>query len=70
MTGEATCGVMFPQRSVVEPKGECVLPDHHSGPHDTGTYLWETDMKCDCHDCLSDEPDNWCVIYWEKETAP
>ena len=66
LTEAGQCGILFSQRSVVEPSGECILPDRHEGPHDTGTHCWHTDMECDCEDCMSDEPDNWCVVYWEK----
>ncbi len=54
----------------------CLLPDRHDGLHlfknPAGIYyVWGTDYECDCEDCMSDEPDNWCLVFGdvEKDTA-
>lgn len=66
------CGVLFTARSSVEPDdvSGCRLNRGHDGPHefvspDSSVFQWETDEDCDCADCNSDEPDDWCMVYWK-----
>lgn len=66
----AECGIIFGghghDRKVVG-ADSCPLPVGHRGPHHAGRFAWETDATCDCEDCRSFEPDNWCVVFWERE---
>ena len=71
------CSVLFPQRDAVSPKDVhgCVLANGHHGPHqffatNLRQYSWSTDMECNCDDCQSDEPANWCTVYREVTAAP
>lgn len=71
------CAILFPRRDGVSPEdcNGCVLPNGHHGPHEFVAsngirYFWETDMDCDCEECLSDEPDNWCIVYWAITSKP
>jgi hypothetical protein len=63
------CGILFPghnlDRKIVGVNEACPLPVGHDGPHRAGLYLWHTDLDCDCADCRSDEPADWCVVYWK-----
>lgn len=64
------CAILFPRDRRPGPEDEqgCLLPRAHYGPHEfiaeSGQRIaWETDMECDCEDCRSDEPDDWCIVY-------
>lgn len=51
----------------------CRLPSDHSGPHeflgaDGVVYQWETDLSCECEDCMQCDGD-YCTIYWEASAA-
>lgn len=66
------CGVLFPKRDAVSPEDTegCILPNGHMSPHKFLTaggrvFRWATDLSCDCESCMSDEPDDWCIDYWE-----
>lgn len=46
------------------------MPNHHEGPHefvadDKRVYRWETDHECNCHDCQSDDANDWCIVIQE-----
>ena len=71
-----TCSILFPARCGVQAEdvNGCVLPSGHTCPHEFiatngRRYSWENDYDCDCEDCQSDEPDNWCLIYWEESKS-
>jgi hypothetical protein len=71
------CAILFPSGRGHMPGDEhgCLLPNGHHEPHefiaDNGHRIaWETDMDCDCEDCQSDEPDNWCIVYKVLNTLP
>jgi hypothetical protein len=71
MASEHVCGVLFPRRDAVSPEDfdGCKLPNGHLGPHefvasDLLRYRWETDLDCDCEECMADEVDDWCIVYW------
>lgn len=64
------CAILFPRDRGHAPEDTdgCLLPNGHHGRHEFVAengkrYSWEIDMTCDCEDCLSDEPDNWCIVY-------
>lgn len=63
------CGTLFPSRDAVSPKDQhgCVLERSHFGPHEfvcgSLRVTWETDMQCNCEDCQSEEPDDWCIVF-------
>lgn len=65
---DSTCGIIAPVRNGM-PHDEhgCILPHGHDGYHvyadGDATVQWQTDPTCDCDDCHSDEPDDWCVIW-------
>lgn len=68
-----TCGIIY---SRGEPRmGDrhgCLLPDGHNGAHvfrngDGVLMYWENDYECNCRDCQSDEPDDWCLIYGQYQ---
>lgn len=66
------CGILFPRmhtHSVIDTTG-CYLPHAHFGSHEfkieNKIIQWETDFDCDCEDCQSDEPDDWCILYRKK----
>ena len=64
------CAVLFPERDAVSPVDVdgCILQRGHLGPHrfviGSQHYEWEADMECDCDDCMTDEVDSWCIVYW------
>lgn len=65
------CGKLFPRHAVVDPEDDlgCLLNSGHSGPcyfidQDSKSWMWEVDMGCDCESCESEDPHDWCVVYW------
>lgn len=69
---KGTCGVMFNNNASVTDTNGCFLPHGHDGEHEfkctSGrTFLWHTDMECDCDDCASEDANDWCSIYHEKK---
>ncbi len=70
-----TCGILTHDIQIIgwsegETYRECLRPTGHSGPHlirrEDDTFIaYETDWLCDCAGCQSDDPCNWCEIYWE-----
>ena len=71
--GNARCGICCPSRIGI-PKDEngCILKDGHEGPHKFLTadtiITWETDLDCNCEDCMSGESfeDNCISFTTEK----
>ena len=69
------CAILFPKRGISPEDTEgCTLPRGHFGPHSFVTsgfrvINWEVDFDCDCESCESDEPDDWCIVYWEESEA-
>ena len=64
------CCVLFPKRSNVEPVDTegCDFASGHFCDHefiatDGRRYAWGDALDCDCEDCQSDEPDDWCIDY-------
>jgi hypothetical protein len=68
-----TCGILTHYRDMIggsKNPCECLRPRNHDDPHliqrDDGTYVaYRTDWECDCSMCQSDNPDDWCEIYWK-----
>ena len=48
---------------------QCLRPEGHEGPHliidHFGQYVaWEYDKQCQCEDCRSEDPHDWCLVFW------
>lgn len=61
------CGILPPARMGVA--SGCPLEINHAGQHRSvteqhGEIAWQTSPDCNCDDCHSDDPDDWCVD-WE-----
>lgn len=68
---DGQCGTMAPRRGLmpVDEHG-CILPKGHEGPHQFmcehgRVCFWHTDWGCVCDMCMTDESDDWCVVFWE-----
>jgi len=74
------CGIIIIRFDIVQRDGhsspgedwwlECLRPQGHEGPHlvlrHSGEYIsWEHDKECVCQDCLSEDPNDWCMVYGE-----
>ncbi len=64
------CGKIFTRHCVAEPEDEfgCTKEAGHEGPcrflSDGNIYEWEVDMGCGCESCMSEDPHDWCTVYW------
>lgn len=74
------CGIMTHAADIVGYGApcECLRPVNHKGPHlicrandsqDSGQHIaWQSD-PCPpgrfCDGCDSDDPNDWCDVYWE-----
>ncbi len=61
------CGHLFRPLGADE-RIECLRHEDHQGEHmgkdDQDRYVvWWTDLACDCEDCQSDDPYDWCKMY-------
>jgi hypothetical protein len=70
--GKEVCGILTWDPHITRfsevPLG-CLRPEGHRGPHliqlhDRSYVAYETDLLCDCYGCRSDNPDEWCEIFW------
>jgi len=48
----------------------CIRKEGHLDEHlfrkPDGTYIsWKDDWECNCEDCMSEDPCDWCVVWWE-----
>jgi hypothetical protein len=69
------CGIIanhFMVTGTTDKRGgcECLRPRGHQGEHAVKGYdgrFWAfwTDLTCDCEDCQSDEPNDWCQSFAE-----
>lgn len=68
-----TCGIIFNDWFICGESDmslECLRPMGHHDPHlilrKDGTYFAiQGDWECNCESCQSDNPDDWCEIFWE-----
>ena len=48
----------------------CLRPEGHGDPHliqlENGRFVaHQIDYGCGCEDCLGENQDDWCCIYWD-----